>query len=285
MSTTATVLTAETPVAAVAQGGGNAGTDWRASLPEELRADPSIKDFKDIGGLTKSFIEAQKLVGGSVRLPKADASDEEWGKFYTRLGRPDAADKYELKRPAVPEGVPYDEGLEKNFKAWAHEAGLHPRQAQRLLDRFTAAQAENLTTYRKGMETGIAELKKEWGANFDKNAALAVKAVNELGGDEIKGLLDSTGLGNHPALVKFFANLGAQLGEDTIVLGDGPTTQDEGSRDAIQLKINEIRNDPKHPYNSRNATPAARQAAVREVNALYEKLYGTAPALGTGSGA
>ena len=281
MSTGASVLTAEPAAGAAAAGGGGA-QDWRASLPEDIRGDASIKDFKDIGSLTKSFIEAQKLVGGSARVPKADAPDEEWAKFYQRVGRPESAEKYELKMPQMPEGQKVDEKLVTNFKTWAHEAGLHPRQAQRLLDRYTAAQAQMVTEYNESMTNGVAELKKEWGANFDKNTALAVKAVNELGDDDLKALLDSTGLGNHPVLIKFFAGLGEQIGEDTIVVGDAPAVTDQDSRDALQLKIDSIRRDKTHPFNNRNASHAAREAAIREVNGLYEKLYGAEAAAGIG---
>ena len=57
--------------------------DWFASIPQEFQSEKSIQSFKGkpIGDVVKSFVEAQKLVGGSIRLPKPDAAAEERKKF------------------------------------------------------------------------------------------------------------------------------------------------------------------------------------------------------------
>ena len=36
--------------------------NWRESLPEDLKEDPSLKSIQDVPGLAKSFIHAQKMV-------------------------------------------------------------------------------------------------------------------------------------------------------------------------------------------------------------------------------
>src|SRR2546425_12460091 len=75
--------------------------DWRTGLDPVLAKDPSLATIKDIPSLAKLAVEGQKMVGGSIRLPKADAKPEEaekaWGDIYGKLGRPDTPDKYELK--------------------------------------------------------------------------------------------------------------------------------------------------------------------------------------------
>jgi hypothetical protein len=70
--------------------------------------------------------------------------------------------------------------------------------------------------------------------------------------------------------VKLFAKIGAGMQEDTFIAADGPGDGD--SKDAIQLKIDEILRDPKHPYNDSKASYDAHEAAVREVGNLYKKL-------------
>jgi hypothetical protein len=42
---------------------GSSETDWRTGLDESLRTDPSLADIKDISGLAKSYIHAQKMIG------------------------------------------------------------------------------------------------------------------------------------------------------------------------------------------------------------------------------
>jgi hypothetical protein len=39
----------------------------------------------------------------------------------------------------------------------------------------------------------------------------------EFGGDELKQVLNESGLGNHPALFKAFAKIGKAMSEDTFV--------------------------------------------------------------------
>lgn len=268
MSTTASVLTQEPSVVP------NASTtppqDWRTSLPEDMRADKSFESFKDIGSFAKSFLDTKRMVGDAIRMPKADAPPEEWNKIYDRLGRPESPEKYEIKRPELPEGTPYDEDAEKSYKTWAHEAGLNPRQAQALFDKYTAFQTEKISNYTKEMETGVTELKKEWGGDYDKRIGLAQRAVNEVAGEDVKKLLGDTGLGNHPVLIKFFSELGSQMGEAALILGNEQINA--GGVDAIQAKIDAIRNDPNHPYQNPKATQKSHEAAILEMNKLYEQL-------------
>lgn len=260
MSTASTALTAPPE--------GGAPQDWRTSLPEDIRGEESIKNFKDVADLTKGFIETKKLVGNATKIPKADAKPEEWDTFYSKLGRPESPDKYDFK---LPEGITADEALMKEFRTAAHASGLQPRQAQGLLDWFNKNQGERMASYTKTMEEGVGKLKGEWGGKFDEKLSVASRAVKELGGDELISLLEETGLGNHPTLVKFFAKLGESTMEDKIIVGD-TSSGDQQSKDAILMKIAEIQNDPKHPVNDIRAPYDERQAAIRQLSELYKQL-------------
>lgn len=244
--------------------------DWRSGLPDDLKSEKSLETIKDIPALAKSFVEGQKMIGSSVRLPKADAPDEEWGKVYTRLGRPEKPEGYELKRPEnLPEGVKYDEELETAFKGMAHEAGLHPRQAQRILDKFNTLQLERHKAYMATRESAIAELKKEWGPNYDKQLAQANRAIKELGDQKLAQYLEDAGLANDPMLVRVFAKYGASLGEDTLVAGDQPLA-DGGGQSALQKELETIRASPE--YKSTRDDNAHRTAVAR-ASAIYKQLY------------
>jgi len=105
-------------------GAADGAQDWRTSLPEELRTEKSLEKYKSVPEVAKAYVEASKLMGNAVHMPKADATQEEFDKFYARLGRPESPDKYELKRPENPAGGQWDEGLEKEFRTAAHASGL-----------------------------------------------------------------------------------------------------------------------------------------------------------------
>ena len=121
--------------------------DWRAGLPEALRDHSALKPIRDIGGLAKSFVAAQELVGADkIAIPGDDAPAEKWDAFYARLGRPERAEDYVLDAPdGLPDGVDYSDATAGRFKAWAHEAGLTPRQAQQLHGAFVDSVADTVS--------------------------------------------------------------------------------------------------------------------------------------------
>lgn len=51
------------------------------------------------------------------------------------------------------------------------------------------------------------------GADYDANVAIAVRAIDQLGSDDLKDQLSRTGLGSHPDLVKAFYEAGKLLSE------------------------------------------------------------------------
>jgi hypothetical protein len=83
-------------------------TNWKASLPEDLRKEKSLEAIQDVSSLAKSYVDAEKIVGGSIRIPKEGADQKEWDAFYSKLGRPESPEKYEVKRPMLKDGVSWD---------------------------------------------------------------------------------------------------------------------------------------------------------------------------------
>ena len=59
--------------------------DWKETIAEELRSDPSIKDFKDVDSLVKSYKETKAFVGSAMRIPGPDASKEDRAAFRAKL--------------------------------------------------------------------------------------------------------------------------------------------------------------------------------------------------------
>jgi hypothetical protein len=57
------------------------------------------------------------------------------------------------------------------------------------------------------------------GANFDRAATLANKAITELGGASLVKAITDHGMANHPEVVRLFYRLGIQLSEATPVKG------------------------------------------------------------------
>ena len=244
-------------------------TDWKANLSDEIRADKSLENIKDIEGLAKSYVHAQKLVGSDkIPVPNKFATDKDWDAVYEKLGRPaDAAGyKYDL-----PEDQKIDEASLKNFSDQAHKLGLLPGQANGMVkfyNEMTAASLqESETTAVAAREASSSELKKEWGQAFDQKISQAANLAKSVGASELfnTNMADGTKLGDNPIMIKAFAELAGKMGEDNITQSSGPTFQTPAQ---LEKEIGELTM-PGSAYWDKNHPN--HKLAVEEVLALREK--------------
>jgi hypothetical protein len=124
---------------------------------------------------------------------------------------------------AIPDGVVADESVLGEFKAVAKELNLSQKDAQRLAD-LSANMALKQQQAARDQQTQWAEsakTDKEFGGDaFSGNLAVAKKALDTFASKELRGILDATGLGNHPEVIRTFVRIGKQISEDgSIVRG------------------------------------------------------------------
>jgi hypothetical protein len=228
---------------------------------------------KSLTDVLKGYGEAQKFIGGSVRIPKEDAPAEEWAKFYSKIGTPEKPEGYKFNRPALGEGAAWDEAFEKRFLTEAHAMGLNSKQVQKLMDLqagLVEGQLKELAAKRNGT---IDSLKKEWGTDFERRLNLAGRAKNILqqkagiSDQDANAYFDGQGAGDHPVILKIFHQLGEIFAEDGWIKGELP---ESGKKIALQ-KIEEIKKDPKHAY--WNDGPGHKEA-IEEWGRLHKIAYG-----------
>lgn len=229
-------------------------TDWRAALPDDLKADKSLEQFKgkdwaEVGPtLAKGYVETKKMVGGSLKVPKEDATPEEWGAFYTALGRPESPDKYGTKVPEFPPeaGVPpLDQVAFTEFLGVSHAAGLTAKQVQAVMDwygGFTLANVDKFTEF-QAQHRKVAEttLKKEWGAAYSRNVQLARQAVRDLFADDPQLAVAVEDAGNNVALLKGLVRMGERMMEHGEITGEIPPGQ---SVEQLTKDVTKLREDP-----------------------------------------
>ena len=188
------------------------------SLPEDLRVEPSLRNFTDPASLAKSYVHAQRMIGADkIPLPGKSATDEDWANVWSRLGRPQAPSEYELK---FENPIFADNELE-SFKQSAFEAGLNNRQVERMAkfldEAVSGARSSRSEVTEKAVYEAEQELRQEFGQAFDQRMALAYNAATQLLGDaslldEVE-LSDGRMLGDHPQVVRMFAKLAEQIGD------------------------------------------------------------------------
>ena len=58
--------------------------DWRDSLPGDIRSSIDVESVED---LAKGYVNAQQMIGGSIRIPGKEAGKEDWDKFYSAMAK------------------------------------------------------------------------------------------------------------------------------------------------------------------------------------------------------
>ncbi|MCM7137144.1 peptidase [Enterobacter cloacae] len=134
-----------------------------------------------------------------------------------------APEKYEF---TAGEGVELDTEALKDFEPVARELNLTNEQAQKLVDAYPKIlagvqqrQAEAWQKQTEGWAETVKADKEIGGDKLTANLSAAQRALEQFGDPELKEYLDSTGLGNHPALVKAFIKVGKAMSEDKVVTG------------------------------------------------------------------
>lgn len=142
------------------------------------------KGWGDANSIIKSYRELEKYTGADkndfIKIPKAgDGETPDYSEVYARLGRPENADGYELT----------DSDFSKAAREMLFKAGITKSQAKQLeewineysktyQDEAAAKAAADLELRNKA---SAEELKKEWGADTEKNYAIVQNTRKDLG--------------------------------------------------------------------------------------------------------
>jgi hypothetical protein len=122
----------------------------------------------------------------------------------------------------TPEGMGLDEAGMQEFTVIAKELKLPQDAAKRLVDlevkRIQGQQEQHLKLVESWGEA-VKSDQEIGGAKLDENLAVARRAVDAFGSPALKELLNTTGLGNHPEVVKAFYKAGKAISEDGFVRG------------------------------------------------------------------
>jgi hypothetical protein len=242
-----------------------ADNDWTAALPEDTRATVTAKGWKSPGDAVKSYTDLMReyteTKTKALIIPADDAKPEDWKAFHAKMGVPEKPEGYDFKLPeGLPENLPYDGKNAEKFKLWAHEAGLSPKQAAAVHDKYMQDYAGTLGELQaanaKAVETAHDAIVKSWGDPstdaYKRNTELANRAIRNLGGTELLNELKSIGAFGpngevkSPRLALAFAKMGEEnYAEDSLFGGVGTGVNPFSEKTENLTKQGEIiRDDP-----------------------------------------
>jgi len=240
---------------------GSQPTDWKSSLPDEIRG--KFDKFDDVGSLATSYDQLERMVGNSIRPPSEEAGAEDWNKFRSKVMEKDPAllalpddpeselwnEVYaKLGRPEEPTGyaAPELEGLQipeerlSFLQNAAYEAGIGGKQFEKVIGKVLEADAQMLQQQEEQRQEGLKSLNSEWGMAYDSKVERAGKVAEATGAP--KELLDAVQNGSaNAATLKWLDSLADSLGsEDAVVSqqfanGSNAMTPDEAMSRADEI--------------------------------------------------
>lgn len=261
-----------------AQGGTNTQTiqipeNWQEILPDEIRNQANVRNFKTVPDVVKAYIHAQKMIGADKVAISKVPSEAEVREIQERLGLPKEVDKYEVK---LPENTALKKEYVDSLKKAAFEAGVLPAQAQKLVEFLNTQEIEAQNSYnlhaKAEFEKNMASIKNEWGDAYGQMTAQAKAALKEFGATQDDINYFKQHFGANPTVLRFLSKVGGTLSEDKIK-GEGGINPGAMTPNQALQKIAEIRANIKGPYfDSNHGDHAATKAEMKK---LHEIAYPT----------
>jgi len=235
------------------------------TLPVELRNEPSLRNFKNVNDLAKSYANLVHKLGAPseelVRVPK----DGDKNEAYDKLGRPDSPEAYQFV------GETPD-----HFRSFAHDTGLSQEQAGKFHDYMTDLARTDNENARKAYEQEQLDyqqgLSKEWGDEYGKNSELARRAFLQFSDQDTLKFMEESGLGNHPGLTKMFSRIGKAMSEDGRLMSGDDGRIGGMSSTTAEARIKELKSDKDFQLAYNSATHPKHADAVKEITSLYHYL-------------
>lgn len=266
----------QTPPQTSSDGGTpSTGAFYQGFQDPEVKGYAELKGFKDPEAVVRSYRDLEKLHGVPkerlLKLPEKMDDAEAMEAVFTRLGRPEKPEGYEL--PKISESQPEDTVpfLQETF----HKAGLSPSQATRVAEALaerakstTEAHQQKLSEVHADKE---AALKQEWGAAYEQNMGQVVKIAQAMGLDEqeMLALEDTLGVDKvAKGLYGLIGKFGIKLGEDDPSAGDNGA-QFALSPAAAQARIQFLKGDQEWTQKYLNGSPEH----VAEMNRLQRLAF------------
>lgn len=264
----------------------HAPTPGQAAWWEGKITEPEVVDFmkaknyqtpEDAARAAWSANKMMKLEPAVQAFVEGKATPEQEAAVYNRLGRPESADKYELK-PG--DGIQVDESLDKLARGLFHEAGLNQKQADKMYQGWNAQVAKlneaTVAAESAANEAAVAELEKSYGADLTTNKAAGLRVMQSLGLSEQQMDAIQKNIGAAP-LIDLMVRIGMKSAEGKFQgsggQGGDPDNVSGMTKEQAASRIAVLQADTVFQAKLKDMTnPDARKAALN----LWEQLHAKA---------
>ena len=154
---------------------------------------------------------------------ESDAVKEEGQEETEVASAPESYEVFDL-----PDDFDMNNDTLEEYHTFAKENNLTQEQAQRGVDMVAQMKQAEMNQWVEQQKSWVDEAKSDaeyGGEKFDESISVAVKARDSFGTSEFNEMLDSSGLGNHPEMIRFLSRVGKAISEDSVVVGGTSTGQ------------------------------------------------------------
>jgi hypothetical protein len=242
-----------------------------AGIKDEKARDYASR-FKSPEDMAKAALDMRRSQSNMIPKLGKNPSEEQIEAYRKAVGAGQSVDDYNVPIPEEMELTEPDEALLHDFKKIALDNSLPVEATGKAAEAFFKKQDELVKGFQKELDEGaeqeIAELKKEWGKDFDANVQAGIHAGEKLIGEDMQKLADmpvvapngvKVKLGNLASFNKMLATMGKRMGDDGVI---GYQTNEEKA--SIQEQIDQIRSENPFPYDAKTNA---------KLEKLYAKLY------------
>jgi hypothetical protein len=243
--------------------------NWHAGLSDEFRDNKSLEKFKDLNGLVKSYLNLEKSFNNKIEIPGIDASIEDRGKFYDRLGRPTDKKYWKENRDTGHEEIV--SGYEELF----YNQGLSEEQGREIIARMYKLEKENTDNFNLAMEAeykkNVKLLEEKYGDKFNVNIAQARLAIDKYGNKNLGEIIEKANY--HPEIIDFLVKVGESLSPKSLITS-GINDNNILSSDQALKEIKKLESDVTFMLQYKDRKQAGHSEAVKRMNELYGSAYG-----------
>lgn len=191
-------------------------TDQAATTTEGTPASQDASSTQPTGGEQ----QASQQQADGTQNQQAGQDGQKSGDSDGATQQKSAPEQYEFN---APEGKQFDPEVMKSFSEIAKELDLPQEAAQKVLDKVAPKimerQMQVLETARNEWAESARTDKEFGGEKLNENLVVAKKALDSFGTPELRKLLNESGLGNHPEMIRLMYRAGKAISEDRFVGG------------------------------------------------------------------
>ena len=217
--------TNETPTTATPTTTNDGGAAPAQDVKPDTASGESAQNQQQAEAAKQSPEGAKAPEDGAAKPDAAKPADAAEGEGDKPQGAPE---KYEF---SAPEGVTLDPAVVGSLSEVAKDLNLSQESAQKLVDKMAPAiaaqQAESARALTEQWREQATADKEYGGAKLAENMALAQKAMDAFATPEFKALLNQTGLGNHPEVVRVLYRAGKAISDDKVLTSDKALTPNQ----------------------------------------------------------